>query len=397
LQRPVSHRWPPLPLAINAGLRLEKRTETMTVGPRIVIGDAESPPPTARAREPLDLRTWALAGLFVLAAAFTLHAARDLFLPIVLAALFKVVLEPVVRFLGRAHLKPPLAAAVVVLALLGAIGAGVVMLLDPATEWLDRLPAALRRVESSIDDVRGRVAQVTKAAEQVERMTSVESDANAKVAATPAPSLPQMLFSGLWSFAGTALVVLVLLYFLLASGDLFLRKLVKVLPRLDDKKRAVEVARQIENDVSRHLLGMTVTNFALGAATAVALYFIGMPNPGLWGLVGALLNFIPYVGPLIGSAIVGGAAFLTFEEPSRVFLVVATFFLLTSLEGSLITPVLLGRHLALNPVAVFVAFALWSFLWGPIGGLLAMPLLIAFKALCDRIDRLTPIGEFLGR
>ena len=178
--------------------------------------------------------------------------------------------------------------------------------------------------------------------------------------------------------------MLVLLYFLLASNDFFLRKLVKVLPRLDDKRRAVEVARQIENDVSRHLLVMTVINLALGAVTAVALYFIGMPNPILWGLLGALLNYIPYLGPLLGSAIVGAAAFLTFDEPGRVLGVVAIFLVITSLEGNLITPLLLGRHLALNPVAVFLAFSFWSFLWGPVGGLIAMPLLIAFKALCDR-------------
>jgi predicted PurR-regulated permease PerM len=121
-----------------------------------------------------------------------------------------------------------------------------------------------------------------------------------------------------------------------------------------------------------------------------------MPNPILWGLVGALLNYIPIIGPLVGSAIVGMAAFLTFDDPARVLMVAAIFLVLTSLEGNLLTPLLLGRHLALNPVAVFLAFSFWSFLWGPIGALIAVPLLIAFKALCDRIDKLAPFGEFLS-
>jgi predicted PurR-regulated permease PerM len=353
-------------------------------------------PVTETERERVEIRSYALTGLFVLAAAYTLYAARALFIPVVLAALFKLLLEPVVRFLGRAHIKRPLAAALVVVMVLGAIGAAIVMLRDPATEWLEQLPVALRRVEDTIAKVRGPVKQVTEAAEQVEKMTGMDPVAGAAPVAAPGPTLPQMLLAGLWNFAGTTLVMLVLLYFLLASDDFFLRKLVKVLPRLDDKRRAVEVARQIENDVSRHLLAMTVINLALGAVTAAALYFIGMPNPILWGLLGAILNFIPYLGPLLGSAIVGAAAFLTFDEPGRVLGVVAIFLVITSLEGNVITPLLLGRHLALNPVAVFLAFSFWSFLWGPVGGLLAMPLLIAFKALCDRIERLGPIGEFLG-
>jgi predicted PurR-regulated permease PerM len=372
----------------------------MTVVPRAVPTGGEpiatSPSSPATVSKPPDLRTWAVTGLFVLAAVFALHAGRELFLPIVLAALFKVVLQPVVRFLGRAGLPPPLAAAVVMLLLLGALTSGVVLMLAPANEWLDRLPVALRRVEAAVDAIRAPVAQVTEAAQQVEKIADMDGIED-EAAAAPSPSLPQILFSGAWNAAGALLVILVLLYFLLASEDLFLRKLVRVLSRLDDKKRAVEVARQIENDVSRHLLVMTVINLSLGAATAVALYFVGMPNPVLWGLVGALLNYIPYLGPLLGSAIVGAAAFLTFEDPGRVLLVVAIFLVLTSLEGSLITPLLLGRELALNPVAVFLAFSFWSFLWGPIGALIAMPLLIAFKALCDRIDRLHPIGEFLGR
>jgi predicted PurR-regulated permease PerM len=379
-----------MPIAAPATTERPERRETDRPEP--------SAPPAAVAsrHRPFDVRTYALTGLFLLAAAYALHAARDLFLPIVLAALLKVVLQPVVRLVGRLKLGPPFAAAVVMAILLGALGGAVVLLREPAMDWLERLPAALRRAEDTLARVRGPVDRVAQAAEQVEKIAGMDAAESGDEPAAPSPSLPQMLFVGAWRFAGAASVMLILLYFLLASDDLLLRKLVRVLPRLDDKRRAVEVARQIESDVSRHLLVMTVINLVLGAVTAFALHLAGMPNPVLWGLLGALLNYIPVLGTLIGSAIVGAAAFLTFDEPGRVLLVVAIFFGLTSLEGSVLTPLLLGRHLALNSVAVFVALLFWTFLWGPVGALLAVPLLIAFKALCDRIERLASIGEFLS-
>jgi predicted PurR-regulated permease PerM len=349
-------------------------------------------------RRAVDVRAAALTGLFILACVYTLYLAEGLLLPIVLSVLLKFVFEPVVRSLRRVGITPPVSAALIVLTLLGTLTAGLLWLRDPAAEWVGRLPEALARLERTLDSMRGPVDQLTEAAEQVEAMAGIDEGAAEEQPQEAAiPPLGQLVLVGLWNLVASASIVLVLLYFLLASGDFFQGKVVKVLPRLTDKKRAVEVARQIEEDVSHHLLTITLINLALGGLIAAALGLIGMPNPMLWGLLSALLNYIPYLGPLIGAVIAGTAAFLHFEQPAQVLLVVGIFVAVTSLEGSLITPLVLGRRLALNPVAVFLNLFFWGWIWGTVGALIAVPMLVAFKALCDRVEPLAPVAEFLGR
>jgi predicted PurR-regulated permease PerM len=316
---------------------------------------------------------------------------------VVLAVLLKFVFEPIVRSLRRIGIQPPVSAALIVFALLGTLTAGLLWLREPAADWVNRLPEALERLERTLASMRGPVDQLTEAAEQVEALAGMDDgSAEQQPAEAAIPPLGQLVLVGLWNLVASASIVLVLLYFLLASGDFFLGKVVKVLPRLTDKKRAVEVARQIEEDVSRHLFTITLINLSLGGLITAALALIGMPNPMLWGLLSALLNFIPYLGPLIGAAIVGTAAFLHFEDPAEVTLVVGIFVVVTSLEGTLITPLVLGKRLALNPVAVFLNLFFWGWIWGTVGALIAVPMLVAFKALCDRVEPLAPVAEFLG-
>ncbi|HVS13084.1 MAG TPA: AI-2E family transporter [Thermoanaerobaculia bacterium] len=355
--------------------------------------------PSSRLRalsSPTDVRSIALTGLFVIAAFLTLRFARELFLPIVLSILLKFLLDPVIRLLQRIHVPVPVAAFVVLVATAAGLALIVLRTYEPAQAWFGELPSTLRRAESKLIQLREAEAQVAEVARQVDELAGsgeVEKPSAAVEEATPSESF----FAGMRSMAATAGVTVALLYFLLASGDLFLRKLVHVLPRLRDRKRAVAIARQIESDVSTYLVTITLINIGLGAAVAGAMHALGMPTPLLWGAMATCFNFVPYLGAAVGVAALAIASVVEFDGMVRILLPPIAYLVLSSLEGSLITPLILGRRLALNPVAVFLALFFWGWMWGIAGALLAVPLMVAIKIFCDRVPPLSPIGEFLGR
>jgi predicted PurR-regulated permease PerM len=191
-------------------------------------------------------------------------------------------------------------------------------------------------------------------------------------------------------------VTVILLFFLLASGDLFLRKLIRVLPRLEDKRRAVEIARQVERDISAYLSTVTMINLGLGAAVAAGFAILRVPNPLLWGAMVTLFNFVPYLGPAVSYAIFVMVGLVTFETVPHILAPVLTFLVLNVIEAYLVTPLVLGRRLTLNPVVLFVGLTFWGWMWGIAGAILAVPIMAVLKIFCDHIEPLAPIGEFLG-
>jgi predicted PurR-regulated permease PerM len=210
------------------------------------------------------------------------------------------------------------------------------------------------------------------------------------------PGLGEVVLSRAKNFLLAGGVTLVLLYFLLASGDMFLLKLVKILPTLENKKRAVEIYRQIEADVSTYLAVVTLINIAFGCVIGFSMYLLGMPNPVLWGVMAAVLAYIPYLGSLIGIGTVTVVAILTFDEIFRIIMVPAIYFVLDTIEANLVSPMILGRRLALNPVVIFIWLIFCGWIWGITGALLAVPLLAIIKIISDQVEQLAPIGEFLG-
>jgi predicted PurR-regulated permease PerM len=356
--------------------------------------EAPLPGPQPSRRRP-RLRSVALNGLFVLACLYTLRLAREFLLPVALGVMVYLLLHPAVRALERLRVPPWVGAGLTTGALVAVVGLGAYGLSYPASTWLARAPDSLRQVEHRLQPVARRIQSWTRTAEEMQRITTV-SGAPAQEVTVKETSLAGQLFGGMQALLAGAVIVLTLAYFLLASGDLLLRKVVHALPRLSDRKRAVEIAHEMERQISGYLFYTTVMNAIFGAGVGVLLWALGMPNPVLWGVVAGVSKYIPYLGGLACTVVLALASLLAFPELWRALLVPAVFLVVDTVHGNFLLPALMGRRFTLNAPVVFVGLVFWWYLWGVAGALLAVPLLAAFKIVCERTHGLERIAILLG-
>ena len=355
---------------------------------------ADSVPPEGQQRPRFDPRVIALVGLFILMVLYTLRLAAPLLVPIAIALLFDFLLSPLVRLLRKFRIREWVSAVFLVFGLVGVLGGALFMLAGPAAEWVERAPNSMREVETKVRRLVRPIERIQETAEAVEEVT--RPPAGRDEVQIAAPSLFQRFTGGTAALISNAVTVIFLLYFLLASGDLFMQKLVGVLPLLSDKKKAVGISREIEAHISRYLIIITVINAGLGVATWLILGLLGMPNAALWGAMAGLLNYVPYLGALVATGAIAVAAIISFDSLGHALLMPGVYLVLNLIETNLITPMVLGRQLPLNPVALFVGLLLWWYLWGIPGAILAVPMLVAIKIFCDHIETLNPVGSFLG-
>jgi predicted PurR-regulated permease PerM len=345
----------------------------------------------------LEVRSVAITGLFVLALIYTLYFARAFILPILLAILLDFLLSPVVRALKRVRIPVPLGAGIIVLALVGGIGYGVYRLSGPAQEWIASAPASMGKVQAKLRSIRRPIEQVSKTADKMAEATSTSSTPGQQQVVVKGPSLSSRLFGTTREIITGFLEVMLLLYFLLAVGDMFLQKLIKVLPQFRDKKKAVAIARDTEAAVSTYLYTVTLINAGQGIAVGIGMFLIGMPNAALWGVLAGLLEFIPYVGAAVMTGTLLMAGLVTFDTTGHALLPAAVYLATNFVQSNLVSPLVLGHRLTLNPVAIFIGLVFWLWIWGVPGAFIAVPLLATFKIFCDHIESLAPIGEFLGK
>jgi predicted PurR-regulated permease PerM len=343
------------------------------------------------------VRSLAATLLVVIAFFYTLYFARAFFLPVTFGLLLNLLLSPFVRTLKRARIPEPICAAIVVLSIVAAIGVGGYFLEEPAQTWIAKAPQSLAVADIKIRKLRRPMEQMTKSAAQMARAASATSGVPRTQEVTLAgPTIFDRVVSTSASLLAGALETLVLLYFLLASGDLFLQKLTKMLPEFRDKKKAVAIARETETSISMYLSTVALINVIEGVVVALVMWALGMPNPVLWGVLALFVEFVPYLGALVMVGVLTLAALSTFESVGRIIAVPASYLVINLLQAYVLTPLLLGRRLTLNPVAILMGLILWWEIWGVAGAFIAVPLLATFKILCDHIETLAPVGEFLG-
>jgi predicted PurR-regulated permease PerM len=251
----------------------------------------------------------------------------------------------------------------------------------------------MARLRYTFREVVGALRNVQQISEDVARLSPGKESADVVVQGL---DLTHIFLTNTGELLTIIVVTAILLFFLLANGYLFLQKTVHILPTLGEKKRAVEIARDVQAEVSHYLLTITLINLGLGCVTAATMAAFGLPDPLLWGVMAATLNFVPYVGAIFTSLAILLAAVLAFPVPLEALFPPLAFVALTALEGNIVTPALVGRRLTLNPVIVFASLLFWGWLWGVAGLLIAVPLLVVFKILCDHIVPLQVVGEYLS-
>jgi predicted PurR-regulated permease PerM len=341
--------------------------------------------------------TVAVIVLAVLAVLYTLYFARSFLIPIAFAVLLNFLLSPAVRLLERLRIPNFLGAAIVVFGLIGVVTLGAYKLSGPVKTWAAQAPATFAKAQREVRKLIQPLQKMTETAEQVEEATAPTSPAEKPTeVVVVGPTFASRVFGSTQRLLAALIEVLILLYFLLAGGSLFLEKLIRVIPTLSDKKKAVRIARESESAISVYLIANTGINAVEGVMVGLAMWALGMPNPLLWGVLTMFFEFIPYLGALIMVALLTVVALATFENLGQILMVPAAFLLANLIQANIVTALVLGKRLALNPVALFVGLAFWWWIWGIAGALIGVPLMAVFKIYCDHIEALAPVGEFLG-
>lgn len=337
----------------------------------------------------------------VLAIIAFLYFARPVVLPLVLALMAASTLKPVMRLFARIHI-PTIPAALIILAVLVAcVVVGFVQAGRPAVAWVDEAPRHMEELRVKVARLFPALSRMSHAMDAMNSLsvTGDKADGQKKIPTVEIkdPRDTSTLLSWTETFVAGLGEVIVLVYLLLASGDMFLKKLVRVIPRDRDKKRAIEITHEVQQQISNYLFSVSLINIGLGAAACAGFYLIGVPRALMWGAVVAILNFIPYFGPVVGVCALCVVGLLSFDSLSQAFMPFGWYLLLHLLEANFVTPILLGRRFTLNPVAIFVSLMFWLWLWGLPGALLSVPILMALKATCDRMPGAKLVSEFISR
>ncbi|MBC7435290.1 MAG: AI-2E family transporter [Bdellovibrionales bacterium] len=388
--------------------------ESPTV-PSSVAPEIDEPPharPPIMLHMPVDVRSLSMAVIAVIATLWLLHWARDVFIPVMMAIMFSYALTPVVDWLVRRRIPRAAAAGLLLTALLAAMGGTGYTLSDDTSKLLQSLPEATQKLRSAlrskVNAQESTLDKVKKAAAELEKTAQENSSSPAAAKGVTRVQIEQVHFKvsdylwtgtvGLLSLIGQIVLVFLITFFLLASGDTFRRKMVKIAgPTFTKKKITIQAMDEITEQIQRYLLVQLFTSVLVGIASWLAFWAIGLEHSAVWGVVSGVTNLVPYVGSAATTVAAALVAFTQFGTINMALAVAAASLIIHSISGYLITPWLTSRASRINPVVVFVGVLAFGWLWGVWGLLLGVPVIMAIKAICDRVEDLNSMGELLGR
>ncbi|MBY6202778.1 AI-2E family transporter [Maritalea mobilis] len=358
--------------------------------------DPPAPPMDAQGRDLHHIRVL-LTFIAILAAGAATYFARTLLLPIVLAVLITLTLRPAARAAMRLGIPSMLAGPALILALGSGVGVAIYAASGPLGQLVEEAPRIGQELRWKLRELTASVAQMQEMAQDVQDMAQGDQGgpSQPQEVVVEGPGFLGTMVSSL-AGAGTSLALaFVLAIFMLGAGDTLEARIAAALPSRSDKIRARRIISDVEHKVSRYLAAITVINAGLGASVGLSLWALGMPYPLVWGIAAFLLNFLPYLGAILGIAAVAAVALVTFDTAGQALLCPLAYFVLTSIEGQFVTPMALGRQLALNTLVVLLTVTIWVWLWGAAGAFLAVPILVFLKVITDHVPSMTRLGVLL--
>lgn len=362
----------------------------------LAAGAAENTDSRVEARNDTHLMRSLLVGIFILMAIYALYFAKAFFMPVILAFLLALTLTPIVRFLRKHGMPDVISATLLVVLSVSVLAVAGYLLSGPVIDLINNTSSIGQQLTERLAQLRRPFERVVEISRQIEGLTQTSQEPGVQRIAMAQSGLLSQAASNLLSAGTSVLIVFVLSLFLLASGTMFYEKIVQSFPSLSEKKRALRVVYDVEREISHYLLTVAVINTCLGVVIGLGLWALGVPNPQVWGAAAALLNFLPYIGAAITITLVAIMALISFDSISYALLAPAFVILCDTVEGQFVTPTVVGRRLEINAVAILIAIAFWSWLWGFVGALMAVPLLVVIKVFCDHFDGLSYVGNFLA-
>jgi predicted PurR-regulated permease PerM len=344
---------------------------------------------------PSDAKTFFLGAIFLLAILTTAYVAREIVLPLIFAVMLNLLMQPTLRALERLRVPKALGAILLILVVLATIVGLGAAISGPAETWIAKLPEGIPRLQERLSFLNAPINALQTFLKAADNFGVVGPQRSA-AGPLDGGAILSSVFAGTRSFASGLFTTVLFLYFLLVSGDSFLRRFVELLPRFKSKRQAVDISQQIERDVSAYLITITLMNAVVGVATALVMWWTGVGDPVLWGTVAFILNFVPILGPVSAAIIFLFAGSLTIASAWQALLPAALYGAIHLIEGETVTPMLLARRFTLNPVLLILSLAFWYWLWGVPGAVLSTPILATTKIVCDRIRPLAALGHILA-